>query len=61
MISAVFEHEDGYKWEERYKTKETFLRVIRRLKRATFLHAVDYDAGIAIRPSSLWGYRKMEG
>lgn len=62
MISAVFEHEtQGYKFEERYKTKDSFLRALRKLKGIVFLHAVDYDAGVAVRPSTLWSYKQMEG
>jgi len=58
-IAAVFEHEDGCRYEQRYANKGTFLRALRRLKKATFLHAVDYERGIAIRPSNLWDYRNL--
>lgn len=59
QISAVFEHEQGYKFEERYETKDSFLRALRKLKNAVFLHAVDYHAGIAVRPSTLWDYKHL--
>ena len=60
MISAIFEDEtQGYKFEERYQTKDSFLRAIRKLKGIIFLHAVDYEAGIAIRASNLWDYKRM--
>jgi hypothetical protein len=55
MISAVFVHEQGYKFEERYGDKDSFRRALKR-KHATFLHATDFVAGIAIRPANLWGY-----
>lgn len=55
-ISAVFEHEDGYRWEQAYDSKVKFGRAVRSLKRAVWVHAVDYTEGIAIRPSNLWGY-----
>jgi hypothetical protein len=55
MISAVFVHEQGYKFEERYGDKDSFRRALKR-KHATFLHAVDYEAGIVVRPATIWGY-----
>lgn len=56
MISAVYEHNDGYKFEERYGDKGSFRRAVKKLKNARFLHAADYDAGIAIYWTNLWGY-----
>ncbi len=56
-VSAVFQHDLGYKWEERYGDKASFLKSLRKLKNAVFLHAVDYEARIVVKPSNLWDYR----
>ena len=55
-ISAVYEHNDGYKWEERYADKATFARRVRNIRNAKFLHAADTVAGIAIYPSNIGAY-----
>lgn len=56
LIHALFEHEQGYKWEERFTSKKQFKRRLDKLKDATWLHAVDFHEGIAIYPSNIWGY-----
>ena len=61
MINAVFEHEDGYKFNEVYagkKAKTQFLRSLRS-KRAVFVHAMDTDRAVVIYPSTLYEYRNM--
>ena len=55
-ISAVFQHDDGYRWEEVYESKKQLARAIRSLKHAVWLHATDYTDGMAVYPSNLWGY-----
>lgn len=58
-IDAVFEHEDGYKFNIIYSTKRKFLTSLNRLRKATFLEAVDYDLAFIIRPSNLPDYRRI--
>ena len=60
MISAVFEHEQGYRFEERYEDKKQFARRIRLLRNATFLHAADTVAGIAVYPSNIGAYLRTK-
>lgn len=55
-IHALFEHEQGYKWEERFTSKSAFKRRLDKLKDATWLHAVDFREGIAVYPSNVYGY-----
>ena len=55
-ISVVFEHEDGYRWEQVYSSKAAFKRAISNVKNGTWLHATDFTAGVAIYPSNVWGY-----
>jgi len=59
-ISAVFEHEQGYRWEESFAEKKTFARRVRTLKNAVFLHAADTVAGIAIYPSNIGAYLRTK-
>lgn len=57
MIHAVYEHEDGYRFEIAYSTKRRFLSSLSRERKAVFLHAVDFDRRIIIYPSNLPEYR----
>mgnify|MGYP003554838518 CR=1 FL=1 len=57
MINAVFEHEDGYKFNEVYDTKAQFLRAERR-KGAILVHAIDVDRAYVIYPSNLPDYKR---
>ena len=62
MIDAVFEHEDGYKFNEVYvgpKAKAQFQRALRK-KRATFVHAMDTDRAYVIYPSNLPDYLRLK-
>lgn len=59
LISAVFEHKDGYRYEQTYASRKKFLGAVSRLKDATFLHATDYARGVAVWPSNLWDYRNL--
>lgn len=55
-ISAVFVHEDGYRYEQVYNSKAKFKRAVNNVRNATWLHATDFTDGVAIYPSNLWGY-----
>jgi hypothetical protein len=57
-IDAVFEHEDGYKFNEIFSTARSFLRALRKRK-TVFIHAVDYDNSYIIYPSNLPDYRRV--
>jgi hypothetical protein len=62
MIDAVFEHQDGYKFNQVYvgkKAKAQFLRSLRSDK-ATFVHAMDTDRAVVVYPSNLPEYRRMK-
>jgi hypothetical protein len=56
-IDAVFLHDDGYKYNLIYSTKNKFLASLKRLRNAVFVDAVDYDIQYVIRPSNLPDYR----
>lgn len=61
MINAVFEHEDGYLFNQVYggkKAKSQFLRSLRSDK-AKLVHAIDTDRAAIIYPSTLYEYRNM--
>lgn len=55
-INAVFLHEEGYKFNLVYATKQRFLSSLRKQRNAVFLNAVDYMEQIVIYPSSLPDY-----
>lgn len=59
-IDAVFLHEDGYKYNLVYATKNKFLASLNRLRNAVFVDAVDYKEQIVIRPSNLPDYRRTK-
>jgi hypothetical protein len=56
-IDAVFQHNDGYKYNLVYSTAKKFLSSVSRLRDAVFLHAVDYEKQMVIHPSDLADYR----
>lgn len=58
-IDAVFEHQDGYKFNQIYSKKHIFLRSLGKQRNATFVEAVDYDLGYIIKPSNLPEYRAL--
>lgn len=57
MIQAVFEHDEGYKFSQAYKTKGRFLSSIKRVRNASFLHAIDYDRRYVVYPSNINQYK----
>ena len=57
-IDAVFQHDDGYKFNNVYSTANKFLNSVHRLRNAVFLHAVDYERQIVIYPSNLPDYKR---
>lgn len=57
-IDAVFEHEEGYKFNEVYLSKRKFLSAVRRIRNAVFLHAVDYETQYVVYPSNLPEYSR---
>lgn len=62
MINAVFEHEDGYKFNQVYggpKAKAQFLRSLKS-KKCALVHAIDTDRAVVIYPSTLPDYRRMK-
>jgi hypothetical protein len=59
-IDAVFEHEDGYRFNQIYSKKNIFLRSLNKQRKATFVEAVDYDLAFIIRPSNLPEYRRLK-
>jgi hypothetical protein len=62
VINAVFEHQDGYRFNEVYggkKAKAQFLRALRSDK-ATLIHAIDVDRAYVIYPSNLPDYRRVQ-
>lgn len=62
MIDAVFEHKDGYRFNQVYagkKAKAQFLRSLRSDK-AMFIHAMDTDRAVVVYPSNLPDYRGMK-
>lgn len=58
-IDAVFEHQDGYRFNQIYSKKSAFLRSLNKQRKATFVEAVDYDLGFIVRPSNLPDYRRL--
>lgn len=58
MIDAVFQSEDGYKYNEVFSKKSKFLSAIKRRTNDTFIHAVDYEAHFIVYPSNLPDYRR---
>lgn len=56
MINAVFEHEQGYRYNQVYGDKASFRRALNHLKKAKLLHATDFKAGIAVYPSNVFDY-----
>lgn len=58
-IDAVFEHSDGYKYNEVFATSKQFLSAVRRRDSDMLIHAVDYDKHFIIYPSNLPDYRRM--
>lgn len=61
MINAVFEHKDGYRFNQVYggkKAKAQFLRSLRS-PNATLVHAMDTDRAVVVYPSTLSEYRSM--
>jgi hypothetical protein len=56
-IDAVFQHNDGYKYNLVYSTAKKFLSSVARLRDSVFLHAVDYEKQMVIYPSTLGDYR----
>ena len=59
MIDAVYEHDDGYRFNEVYATKAQFLRALKR-KGATFIHAMDTVLAYVIYPSNLPDYKRLK-
>lgn len=62
MINAVFEHKDGYKFNQVYggkRAKAQFLRSLRS-DAATLVHAMDTDRAVVVYPSTLPDYRRMK-
>lgn len=55
-IDAVFEHVEGYKFNEVYLNKRKFLTCLKRIRNAAFLHAVDYETQYVVYPSNLPDY-----
>ncbi len=58
-IDAVFEHQDGYKFNQIYSKKHIFLRSLNKDRKAVFVSGVDYDLGYIITPSNLPEYRTL--
>jgi hypothetical protein len=56
-IDAVFLHDEGYRYNLVYKTKNKFLNSVKKLKNASFVNAVDFERQVIITPSSIPDYR----
>lgn len=58
-VHALFEHDDGYKFNQVYASKKQFLASLRRGKKVTFIHAMDTEKAVVIYPSTLYDYKQM--
>jgi hypothetical protein len=58
-IDAVFQHEDGCKYNEVFTKRSKFLSAIKRRSKDVFVHAVDYDKHFIIYPSTIPEYRRL--
>lgn len=56
MIDATFIHDQGYKFNIRYKTKGRFIAAIRRSKDCKFDNAVDYELMLVINNKNIDSY-----
>lgn len=55
-IAAQFRDQSGYEFEQMYKTRGALSSSIKRTKKATFVHAVDYQEMLVIKPHNLQEY-----
>lgn len=58
-VDAVFEHEDGVKYNEVFESSKQFLKAVRSRKTCKLIHAVDYNNHFIIYPSNIPEYRAM--
>ncbi len=58
IIDATFEHQQGYKFNIRYKTKGRFVSAVRNSRHCKFLNAVDYQNMSVIKPDNFEEYVK---